>query len=89
MSKFPLEPDGWIDSLESALEHGSHAWNALRKAGLAHVPDEEHESWPPECTDAAGSAAYHVAAMLGYVWAVFNGLAEAYPRLDESTMARR
>lgn len=85
MSQIPTEPDGWLNTLETALEHGSHAWAALLRDGIAHVRDEKRLTWPPECADPPGSAAYHVAAVLGYVWLAFNGISERYPTLDEST----
>lgn len=77
MSDFPNTPERWRDVLDTALEHGSHAWAALEKMGYAHrVADD---GWPPTVDAPVGSAAYHFAAMTRYVWEVFQGLAIQYP----------
>lgn len=53
------------DTLDTVLEHGSHAWRALEVAGMVA---EEDVFWPPKATGAAvGSAPYHLAAMLQYI----------------------
>ncbi len=83
--RFPLTPDRWREVLGVAAEHGSHAWAALRKVGLAHVRDEERQTWPPQCVDEVGSAAYHLAAMIRYVFEVFNGISELHPDPDDVT----
>ena len=75
----PTTPERWRDILDTALEHGSHAWAALDKAGLAHVRDKEHQTWPPQCTDDAGSAPYHMTAMIRYVFEVYSGIFSLYP----------
>ena len=83
MADLPITPERWRDILDTALEHGSHAWNALRKAGLAHVRDEERQTWPPQCTDEAGSAAYHMAAVIEYTFEVYSGIFSLYPDDDD------
>ncbi len=82
MSNLPVTPERWRDVLDTALEHGSHAWHALQKAGLAHVQDLERQTWPPQCTDEPGSAAYHMAAMIHYVFEVYSGIFSMYPDDD-------
>jgi hypothetical protein len=79
MSNLPLTPERWRDVLDTGLEHASHAWHALQKADLAHVKDLDHPTWPPQCTDETGSAAYHLAALISYVFEVYCGIAEVYP----------
>ena len=60
------------DTLDTVLEHGSHAWRALEVVGLADdVPDGP---WPPEPNRPVGSAAYHLAAMLKYVKRLYDEL---------------
>ena len=56
--------------LDSALEHGSHAWRALEVAGMAEdMPDG---AWPPDTHMPVGSAAYHLAAMLQYIKQLYD-----------------
>lgn len=83
MSDLPVTPELWRDILDTALEHSSHAWHALRKSGLAHVKDVEKQMWPPQCTDEAGSAPYHLAAMISYVFEVYSGISSLYPDDDD------
>lgn len=59
--------------LDSALEHGSHAWRALELAGL--TPEQLDGPWPPEPQAPVGSAPYHLAAMLKYI-------KQAYDRIE-------
>lgn len=61
-------------TLETALEHGSHAWRALEVAGLAE--DDPDGVWPPETQRPVGSVAYHVAAMLRYVKTLHDALGD-------------
>lgn len=82
ISPFPVDPERWRDVLDTALEHGAHAWGALMHAGLAHVADAERQMWPPQCTDEAGSAAYHVAALIDYVFTVYNGICLVHPESE-------
>ena len=79
MSDLPITPERWRDVLDTALEHGSHAWHALQKAGLAHVQDVDRQTWPPQCTDEVGSTPYHMAAMIRYVFEVYSGIFSMYP----------
>ena len=79
MSDLPITPKRWRDVLDTALEHGSHAWHALQKAGLAHVQDVDRQTWPPQCTDEVGSTPYHMAAMIRYVFEVYSGIFSMYP----------
>lgn len=60
------------NTLDSVLEHGSHAWRALEVAGLAE--DDPDGAWPPRTQQPSGSAAYHLAAMLRYVKQLYDDL---------------
>jgi hypothetical protein len=53
-----------LNTVESALEHASHAWNYLRKAGMV-PPDTDDTGWPPIVPHRhMGTAAYHWAAVI-------------------------
>jgi hypothetical protein len=52
--------------LDSALEHGSHAWRAIETNNIGAI-DATYEGWPPRATSGPGTAAYHLAAMLEYI----------------------
>jgi len=60
--------------LDSALEHGSHAWGALERAGL--TPVVEDGPWPPEPQAPVGSAPYHLAAMLLYIKQAYDKISD-------------
>jgi hypothetical protein len=62
--------------LDSALEHGSHAWRALEVAGLAE--DTPDGPWPPNTKQPVGSAAYHLAAMLDYIKRAYDKAAQLH-----------
>ena len=79
MSDLPVTPEGWRDTLDTALEHASHAWGALRKQG---AKEKEPDMWPPKSLDEVGSAAYHVAALIDYVFEVYQGIAKVYPEQE-------
>ena len=73
--KLPLSGNQWRNTLESALEHASHAWVALERLTPT---GKKGDSWPPEVDGPTGSAAYHLAAMIGYVFEVYQGIAKIY-----------
>lgn len=63
-----------INTVETALEHAAHGWNALKKAGDL-PPDTDDRGWPPVVPHRhVGSAAYHWAAVIGYLRLVHEGL---------------
>lgn len=72
----PVTPERWREVLDTALEHASHAWAAMSKAG---AKEENPDLWPPKSLDAVGTAPYHVAAMIDYVYSVYSGIARVYP----------
>lgn len=47
--------------LDTALEHFTHGWLALEKAGM--VDDKIKDIFPPQVKNPVGSAAYHFAAV--------------------------
>lgn len=79
----PVTPQRWRDILDTALEHGSHAWAALERTSQAHIHDVARPTWPPQCTDDVGSAPYHLAALIGYTFEVYSGIFSLYPDDDE------
>lgn len=50
---------------DAALENFAHAWQALIMAGVVHISDQA--AFPPEVSDQAGSAGYHLAAVARYL----------------------
>ena len=74
-SVFSHDPKQWLNQLEAANEHAAFAWHALG------VTSNLENSWPPVVTGRAkvGSLTYHLAALIGYVNKVFNGIAETLP----------
>ena len=84
MPAFPTEPTEWRGLLDAALEHGSHAWGALSQSGLLPAGTTTN-CWPPNVPEGdkmsnVGSSAYHMAAMLNYIWKAWNGMCEIYPK---------
>ena len=75
------EMAGWRDTLETAMEHASHAWADLRRHGL--VDEVLPPRWPPEVTNPVGSAAYHFAAMSMYVQRVYEQIVRICPEDDD------
>lgn len=64
--------DATIGTLDTILEHASHAWRALEAAGLAeNNPDG---AWPPQTNQPHGSVAYHLAIMIQYTKKLCDGL---------------
>ena len=59
--------------LESALEHGSHAWrNAEEELG-----NLSWEGWPPQVPHSeSGTLTYHLAAMIDKVYRAWNLVTE-------------
>lgn len=53
---------------DAGLENFVHAWQALIEAGVVHVSDPA--AFPPEVSDPAGSAGYHLAAVARYLKAI-------------------
>ena len=78
---FPTTPSVWRDVLDNALEHGSHAWAALRQQGAIEL---NPGYWPPRSGDEVGSAAYHVAALIRNTWEVYQGICMIYPEEDDN-----
>ena len=77
--KNPAVQQGRLGALlDSAMEHGSHAWRALEIAsGVTEA--EDGAAWPPS-TDGfeVGSVGYHLAALLNYV-------KQAYDRIPRTS----
>lgn len=61
----------WRGTLESALEHASHAWADLKRHGLV---DETMPVWPPDVSNDVGTVAYHFAAVIKYVQRVYEAI---------------
>ena len=61
----------WRNTLQTAQEHAAHAWADLKRSGLV---DETMPVWPPEVSNAIGTAAYHFAAMIMYVQRVYESI---------------
>ena len=87
----PQTADEAIIRLETALEHASHAWNALEKSG--QIPDRPRvaDGWPPmidwQLKD-VGTTSYHVAALINGTWEIYQGLlknseVDDFKNLDE------
>lgn len=84
---FSTDPNEWRDLLDTALEHGSHAWGALKVAGLV-PPEAIMDCWPPDVPEGeqmvnVGTPAYHLAALLSYIWQAWNGMCEVYPKPED------
>jgi hypothetical protein len=90
-NRIPETAQEAIVRLETALEHASHAWAALRKA--EQIPDRPHivDGWPPmidwQLRD-VGTTPYHLAALINGTWEVYQGLlknseVEEFRNLDE------
>ena len=82
MRELPVTPERWRDILDTALEHASHAWAALSKEG---AKEKDPDSWPPQSLDKVGSANYHVAALIDYVFEVYQGIEKIYPSEPDDT----
>ena len=54
--------------LDSALEHASHGWAAFERE--TEVNRINPDSWPPRVEAPVGSAQYHLAAVIMYVFEV-------------------
>ena len=71
-----------IESLiDSALEHASHGWNALEKE--TKVNRVNPDSWPPVVEAPVGSAQYHLATMISYIFEAYNSLSDELDRQKE------
>jgi hypothetical protein len=72
----PATPDEWRNILDTALEHASHAWARTDR------PEEEKDWWPPKTSAEVGTVEYHLAAMIGYVFEVYSGIAAIHPEVE-------
>ena len=63
-----------IATLETILEHGSHAWRALETSGV--VPENPDGPWPPDVAADAPPIARSLAAMLRYTKRLYDELAQ-------------
>ena len=70
-------PDEWRSTLDTALEHASHAWANTGR------PEEEMKWWPPTTAAEVGTTEYHLAAMIRYVYEVYAGIAIVHPESPE------
>lgn len=78
MSNFPLPASRTTKeninqleaTLDAALEHASHGWNALEKADPAVRTNPE--AWPPATNAPVGSVPYHFAAMTDAVYRAYQ-----------------
>jgi hypothetical protein len=56
--------------LDCALEHASHGWTAFEKEN--QVNRINPESWPPQVEAEVGSAQYHLANTISYVFEAYQ-----------------
>jgi len=57
-------------TLDAALEHASHGWNALRKE--IDINQINNGMWPPQVEAEVGSTQYHIAAMIDAVFRAYG-----------------
>jgi len=67
--------------LDSALEHGSHAWRDLERRGI--VAEVEDGPWPPDVTAPVGDVSYHLAAMIRHVKQAYEQIGKIAEREQE------
>jgi hypothetical protein len=56
--------------LDCALEHASHGWMAFEKE--TEVNRINPESWPPQVEARVGSAQYHLANSIAYIFEAYQ-----------------
>lgn len=79
--KSTLENVNQIEAtMDAALEHASHAWNALEKSGEAKRID--NDMWPPKVEAEVGSLQYHLAAMTDAVFRAYGVIRAEQDRLN-------
>lgn len=57
-------------TLDAALEHASHGWNALGKE--IDINQINKGMWPPRVEAEVGSTQYHIAAMIDAVFRAYG-----------------
>lgn len=57
-------------TLDSALEHASHAWSALERETKVNRVNEGF--WPPQVDAPVGSAQYHFSALIDAVYRAYE-----------------
>lgn len=57
-------------TLDAALEHASFGWTALGRETTVNRTNEGF--WPPQVNASAGSAQYHIAAMIDAVYRAYE-----------------
>jgi len=67
--------------LDSALEHAAHGWSAFERETT--VCRRNPDSWPPQVKAPVGSAQYHLAAMLTYVFEAYSLIRKEQDHTEE------
>lgn len=67
--------------LDTALEHASHGWHALEQE--TKVNRLNPESWPPGVKAEVGSAQYHLAAMISYIFEAYESISGEVDHIEQ------
>lgn len=71
-----------IDTLlECALEHAAHGWTALEKE--TQVNRLNPDAWPPQVEAPVGSAQYHLANTLAYIFEAYGLVSNEADHIEE------